>query len=86
MEDCPILRTVPIQDSKTQKNADSGHTSMPREGFEPTIAVFERSMTTGALDRTVIGIGIMVKSVYILTRMTMDCLFSAENRYTKPET
>jgi hypothetical protein len=31
------------------------HTPMPRAGSEPTIPVFERSKTVGALDRTAIG-------------------------------
>jgi hypothetical protein len=46
----PTHRTIQTQNKRTQ-------TSMPRVGFEPTTAVFERARTVHALDgeATVIG-------------------------------
>jgi hypothetical protein len=41
-----------------QHNTEKGgHTSMPREGFETAIPVFESSKTVCALDRKAIGTG-----------------------------
>jgi len=41
-----------------QNNTEKrGHTSMPRQGFEATIPVFERLKTVRALDCSVIGTG-----------------------------
>jgi hypothetical protein len=47
----PTHRTAQTQNKRTQ-------TSMPRVGFEPTIAVFERAKTVHSLDRaaTVVGL------------------------------
>jgi hypothetical protein len=43
MGDQPNARPLPTQDNTTQYNTEKrGHTSMPREGFEPAIPVFER--------------------------------------------
>jgi len=44
--DRSISRLVSIQDSTPQKK--SGHTSMPRAGFEPMIPLFERPKTDGS--------------------------------------
>jgi hypothetical protein len=43
--------------TEQHKHIINAHTSMPRVGFEPTIAVFEKAQAVYALDRaaTVIG-------------------------------
>jgi hypothetical protein len=46
----PVARPIPTCKA-TQTQTKSGQTSMPRVGFELTIAVFERAKTFHALDR-----------------------------------
>jgi len=48
-----------------QRNTEKhGYTSMPRAGFEPIIPVLKRSKTVSALDRAVIGTGIVEFKLY----------------------
>jgi hypothetical protein len=51
----PVARPLPMQENTNTE--ESGQTSMPRVGFEPTIPVFERAKTFDALERaaTVVG-------------------------------
>jgi hypothetical protein len=48
--DQPVARLLPTRRT-TQTQINHRQTSMPRVGFEPTIAVFERAKTIHALDR-----------------------------------
>jgi hypothetical protein len=55
--DQPVVRSLPTQDSTTQKR---GHASMPQAGFEPMISVFLRLKIVRALDRSAIGTGFSI--------------------------
>jgi len=46
--------------TEQQNTGKCGHTSMPQAGLEPAILVFGRSKTLHAVDRTVIGTGLMM--------------------------
>jgi hypothetical protein len=54
----PAPRPLPTQVNTTQRNAD---TSMPREGFEPAIPMFERPKRVLGLDRAAIETGVRKK-------------------------
>jgi hypothetical protein len=51
-----------------QNTEKSGHTSMPRAGFEATISVFERSKTI-PLDRVATGAGRVVVEIQTVTNI-----------------
>jgi hypothetical protein len=57
--DQPVARPLPThRTTQTQKRTQ---TSMPWEGFEPTISAFEWAKTVHAIDRAAIAIGNKIK-------------------------
>jgi hypothetical protein len=55
--DQPVARPLPAHTEQHKQN-NRTQTSMPRVGFEPTIAVFEQAKTVHALERAATMIGL----------------------------